>query len=105
MYWLLFICHLAHAERFVPQPIPDRFRLQTLSHGPDGPLPDDGFEFEDDVGGSNWLGKFGFVSLVTGIALGTAYFFAEEPRKTTYLRGGIGSIGAGLGLLLIERNF
>ena len=105
MYWLFFICHLAHADRFVPQTIPKRFQLKVFPHGPDGPLPDEGFEFEDDADGSNWLGKFGLLSIVTGLGLGTMYLLSEEASKNTYLYGGIGSLGAGVGLILVERAF
>ena len=90
----------AVADAFIPVALPTRFSCASkmLLHGPDGPPPDDGYEFEDDSEGGNVFGKLGLTLLIAAVVSGTVYGLAEGETKnnagtaTLYL----GSSGAAL---------
>ena len=112
MLWVVAICSLGFAEPFSPEPLPERFQLKRLPlseqvpHGPDGPLPDDGFDFEDNSSSSNWLAKIGLLSIATGAGLGVmSLLTSDEVKKSNYGYGSLSALGSGVGLIMLERIF
>lgn len=73
-------------------------------HGPEKPPPDDGYEFKGASGG-NGLGKLGLLSMGVGCVTSVLYLAAEpdSEKKANMGRNSAILLGAGLGMLVIER--
>ena len=75
-----------------------------VSHGPEKPPPDDGYEFKGS-GGGNGMGKIGLVmvvaSAVTAVGVLRAESGSEERQTRQYATGGL--LVGGVILLAIER--
>ncbi|MEC7987536.1 MAG: hypothetical protein VX278_20385 [Myxococcota bacterium] len=103
---LLITLGSAQAEP-IGSPIPERFQIQALPHGPDGPLPDDGYEFKDGGGSGNLLAKLGLVCIVAGGVTGVMALRAEtgSVERNDYSKATAGLLGSGVGLIVLERVF
>ena len=93
-------------ERFLPSKASYQSWKTISPHGPDGPPPDGGYTITDDDG-SNFFGKVGLLclggSIVSGVLFLTAQ--AESPEKDQYKNIALGSAGAGVGFIVLERIF
>ena len=87
--------------------LPKHLQVQELPHGPDGPLPDDGFEFKDDGDGGNLLAKLGLVCIVASGVTGILALRAEtgSEDRDLYSKTSLGLLGGGVGLIALERVF
>ena len=110
---IYFLTHiLAHAET---SPLASYHALEPkflnptsqflVFHGPDGPPPDGGYTIRDDEGG-NFFGKLGGVCLGAGLITGVLSLTTEEAaQKKEYENMTIGFLGAGVGMIILERSF
>ena len=87
--------------------IPSHLQVERLPHGPDGPLPDDGYEFKDGGNSSNWLAKMGLLCVVASGVTGVMALRAEAGSidRDNYSKISLGLLGGGVGLIVLERAF
>ena len=97
----------ALAAEFQPPELPHHLGISEgyALHGPDGPPPDDGYEFEDDSDGGNFLGKLGLTLLVASALSGGVYLLTEGETKENAGAAAVYMGSAGAGFFAIELVF
>ena len=76
-----------------------------VKHGPDGPPPDDGYEFEEDAGGGNFFGKLGLTLLVAAVVSGGVYLASDGETSESAANAALYLGGAGAAFFTIELAF
>lgn len=77
--------------------------LSVEQHGPEKPPPDDGYTFQS-ADGSNWLGKLGLASSITGLVVGGYGFSRPEEEQPLAFGTGGALFAGGVLMLWLERR-
>ena len=101
-----FFFLVSSAQAFEPEVVHSQFlpTFVLFPHGPDGPLPDEDYEFKGKST-ANWLAKVGLIAMIGGGVTGVRALkapSASELRKSRSITSA-SLIGGGMGLILIER--
>ena len=106
-FFVPLLCSAAMAGEFAPPTLPKRFDVSQgwLSHGPDGPPPDDGYEFEDDSEGGNFFGRLGLTLLAAAAVSGGVYALTDGDTKVQAGNAAMYMGGAGAAFFAIELAF
>ena len=101
------MCSSAWGHEFRPNLVEERFQLSTgiVRHGPDGPPPDDGYEFDDDSEGGNFFGRLGLTLLAVAVASSVVHLASDGERKEKAGNTALYAGAAGAAFFTIELVF